>query len=186
VPGGKNPRPPFLDDSWRVVELQFPAQVFFPKAFEQGGEETEPCNEGPNRGPAMNGRLRILNGWGRRLLALLVIALAPAGAAAESITVASELVDRAVVVQMTTVIPGRPPRVVRSEPVLVKPGATSPAIPFPGDKIIDIYDSKAPNVILFHGAIKAGTQDQYLVIVPDKGKFPIKLDPRKPPAPMDK
>jgi hypothetical protein len=124
---------------------------------------------------------RSLSGFGPPLLALLLLFLAPALAPAQAIRFASE-VNGPVVVQITSIHKGR---LYRGEPVLLKPGASSPAITLPGDRIITIYDARAPNVILFRDGAPAGTEDLYLAIVPSKGKTPIQLEKRKPP-PMDK
>jgi hypothetical protein len=129
----------------------------------------------------MYSRRRSLSRHGPRLLALLIVLCAATQAPAQAIRLASE-VPGPVVVQVTAVFKGR---LYRSEPVLLKPGASSPAITLPGDRIITIYDARAPNVVLFRDGVPAGTDDLYLAVIPNKGKMPVTLEKRKPP-PKDK
>jgi hypothetical protein len=93
------------------------------------------------------------------LLALLAAFLAPAFAAADSITVHNDTKDP-IVVQASCLVRGR---VVRDRPFVLKAGETSPKLVVPPGAAatsIAVYDAKAPTRLLFRDRIPAAIGDQ--------------------------
>src|SRR5262245_10946524 len=48
----------------------------------------------------------------------------------------------------------------RARPVLLNPKEISPAIVISGNKVLTIYDAKAPNRVLYQGVIAGSARDQ--------------------------
>jgi hypothetical protein len=115
-------------------------------------------------------------GWCPRLLAVVLVALAAAPASAESVTVRNDT-RTSLVVQGASLVGGR---LVRDRAHLVRAGDSTPAIALPGDKVITIYDPRAPNRAIGQGIVPAGPADQTYRIVPDGGGVRLERD-RPPP-----
>lgn len=82
----------------------------------------------------------------RTLLALVAGLLLPAGVFASSLTFRNEC-RSSLVVQTSTLVRGA---MQRDQPYLVRPGETTPRLPFERDKIITVYDGRSSRV-LFQG-----------------------------------
>ncbi len=111
------------------------------------------------------------------LLAGLALLLAPGVLSAEVIVIRNET-KASVVVQTTIVVRGV---LRRDRPHLVEPNEKAPPIALPGDKLITIYDPKAPNRVLFEGVVPSSPIDHYFAIVPGPTPPKLKLEKRKPP-----
>jgi hypothetical protein len=128
----------------------------------------------------MISRLHSLGNLRRLALAGLVVLLLPAASEAETIQIKNEAGGPIIVVASC---------VVRGQKVSVGPykldaNDSSPGICLPGNKVIQVYDAKAPNRLIFQGAVPGGPNDLQWAIMPDPQRPGFKLDPRKPPAPM--
>jgi hypothetical protein len=116
-----------------------------------------------------------------RRLALvgLVLVLLPASSSAETIQVKNDA-GGPIIVVVSCVVRGQK---VSAGPYKLDANDASPGVTLPGNKVITVYDAKAPNRVIFQGAIPGGPNDVQWAIMPDpRGGF--KLDPRKPPAPI--
>ena len=102
---------------------------------------------------------------GKLLTGLVVLlTLGPASALAENIVFRNDT-SGMVVVQLTVVINGR---VQQSKPqLLAAKGGTSPAVNLPGNKLVVIYDAKAPTRELYRGTIESSPDDTIYSIQPD-------------------
>src|SRR5262249_8642515 len=98
-------------------------------------------------------------GWrrwiGAGMLVLAAWMLPPALARAEVLVFRNDT-KAALVVQGACVINGK---LKRDQPMLVQPGGVA-RIVLPGDKLINIFDARLPNVTLFQGALPGSTEDQ--------------------------
>lgn len=115
---------------------------------------------------------------GLALVALVVLALAPATAGAETITFVNET-KAPLVVQLAIVIRGR---VQRDRPHQLMPG-DKVRITLPGDKLVSVYDARLPNRILYQGTLPASVQDQVYSLLPDPRGLPRVILDRKAGAP---
>jgi hypothetical protein len=104
------------------------------------------------------------------LVALAVFAALPAASSAEDLYFRNDT-DVAVVVQGAFM---KGPRVVNDRPKLVLPGRVV-QVSLPGNKVITVRESRAPNRILFQDTVAAGTEDKFLLINPDP-PLKVKLD----------
>jgi hypothetical protein len=96
------------------------------------------------------------------LAALALFAVLPAAASAEDLYFRNDT-NVAVVVQGSCMVGLR---VVNDRPKLVLPGKVV-QVSLPGNKIITVRESRAPNRILFKDTVAAGTDDKYILINPD-------------------
>jgi hypothetical protein len=102
--------------------------------------------------------------------------LVPATAPAESVTFANET-NLPLVVQVASVIGGF---VRRDRPCPVPPGVKI-RIPLPGNKLINVYDARGPNRVLYQGRIPASNEDQHFAIRTEfRGPQKVRLDLVKP------
>src|SRR5262249_2559552 len=122
-----------------------------------------------SRGYAMIGLMRSL-GW-----ALLIVALAPATAAAEGIYFHNKTTGT-LEIQTSSIVQGR---VVRAPTVRPEPGQKVLQPTQPGNKIVTIYDPRVPNRILYQGPIPASPIEfLHFDIVPDNPPPRVKLETR--------
>jgi hypothetical protein len=66
-------------------------------------------------------------------------------------------------------------------PVLLQPGGVT-RVALPGNKLINVYDSRLPNRSLFQGTVEASNQDQAFVLVADGMSGKVKLEPVRMPG----
>jgi hypothetical protein len=113
-------------------------------------------------------------GWRNQMLGLIALAICaalPASASAEDLYFRNDTTV-AVIVQGSCL--DARGRLVNDRPKLVLPGKAV-QVSLPGNKIITIRQSRAPNRILYQDKIAAGTEDQFIVINPDP-PAKVKLD----------
>jgi len=118
---------------------------------------------------------------GKRYLATLLVAMA-AWLGSGSFTWAEVLIFKndskvALVVQGACVINGK---LKRDQPMLVQPGGTARVL-LPGDKLINVYDARQPNVALFQGTIPGTNEDKAFSMVPDLVPGKLRMEPLKLP-----
>jgi hypothetical protein len=99
---------------------------------------------------------------------------APPAASGQSLTIRNDT-TAPLVLQVAAVVRGV---LQRGRPALLAPGDTTPAITIPGNKILTIYDAKAPNRVLFQGVIPGSKKSLDLGIVPDYPPPRVRLKPR--------
>lgn len=120
--------------------------------------------------------------WTALLLALAASYLAPAQAAGESITFVNDT-KAPLVVQLATAVRGG---IRRDRPYPVASGEKV-TITLPGNKLVNIYDARLPNRVLFQGTLPASAADVFLSIKPDRpnvlGVPRVTLEVIPPPAP---
>jgi hypothetical protein len=115
---------------------------------------------------------------GGLLIALAVLALLPAAAPAQSLTFINDT-KVPVVVQLAT---GAPGRVKRDKPHQLFPG-DKVKIVLAGDKLVNVYDARNPNRVLYQGTIPDSKEDLVFSIQPDPRGLPkVNLEPVKPGA----
>jgi hypothetical protein len=105
------------------------------------------------------------------LLATLIVCLAPAFAAADSVVFTNEC-RFSVVVHTSAVVKGR---LVRNRPYLLRPRESSPAIPRRSDVLIKISHAQSVNRVLYQGALRAGTSKLHRRVVPGKSAKKVHL-----------
>jgi hypothetical protein len=103
----------------------------------------------------------------------------PAGARAENLVFRNDC-SAPVVVQAVVVFRGA---IRRDKPYLLNPGDMTPPIAFPGDKVINVYEARVPNRILFQGAIPASRKDLFFSVLPDVLPGRVRLELRRMPPP---
>lgn len=106
-------------------------------------------------------------GWVRGSLGLALMLTVAAAARAETIIFVNET-KTPVVVQVTSVVGGS---VRRDRPRAVQPGDRL-RLTLPGNKLVNLYDARLPNRILFQGPIPGAMDDQ---------AYSIQLDPASQP-----
>jgi hypothetical protein len=107
--------------------------------------------------------------------AVLILAVLPAAAAAETIYFHNKS-GGTVEIQTACVVQGR---IVRG-PTINLPNDKTQSIPTPAaNKIITIYDPRVPNRPLYMGTVPASPVEQKLDIVPDIPPPRVKLEPRR-------
>jgi hypothetical protein len=111
------------------------------------------------------------------LLAALVVFGLPSLASAQGVAFRNEC-TAPVIVQAVAIGPRGVIR--RDRPYLLNPGAATPPIMLPGDKIITIYDARVPNRILFQGTIPAGRAELHFRVVHDVAPGRVRIEPRRP------
>jgi hypothetical protein len=123
--------------------------------------------------------------WIALLLALAAPCLVPAQAAGESITFVNDT-KAPLVVQLATAVRGG---IRRDRPYQIAPG-DKVVISLPGNKLVNIYDARLPNRVLYQGTLPASATDTTLSIKPDRpnvlGIPRVTLEvvpPPPPPAP---
>jgi hypothetical protein len=85
------------------------------------------------------------------------------------------------VIQVATVVRGA---VRRGAPVTLKPGDKT-TVSVPGNKLVNLYDARFPNRLLFQGTIPASTDNaMYSVTQPDLRVPKVSVDIVKPAAMM--
>jgi hypothetical protein len=106
-----------------------------------------------------------------------VVLFAPEMIRAETLLIRNET-DVPLTVQAACVIDGmvRPQR-----PVLLQPGGVT-RVSLPGNKLVNVYDSRLPNRSLFQGTVEASKQDQAFAIVADGPSGKVKLEPARMPG----
>ncbi|HKI37820.1 MAG TPA: hypothetical protein VKA46_38560 [Gemmataceae bacterium] len=120
----------------------------------------------------MTRRLRGILKTGAMVIALALPFLLPAQALAETIVIVNDT-KGTVVVQVATVIRGA---VRRGAPTTLGPGEKT-SITVLGNKLVNVYDARFPNKMLFQGTITASKDD---------GIYAIKQpDPRLPKVEVD-
>jgi hypothetical protein len=124
-------------------------------------------------------RLHNLGSLRRLVLTVLALGLLPASAAAENIQIKNEA-GGPIIVVASCVVRGQK---VSVGPFKLDPNDATPNICLPGNKVIQVYDAKAPNRLIYQGAVPGGPNDGTWAIMPDPQRPGFKLDPRKP-APM--
>ncbi len=116
------------------------------------------------------------------LIALALLPLLPAAAPAETITFVNDT-KAPLVVQMATAVRGG---IRRDRPYPVAPGEKV-RIALSGNKLLNVYDGRMPNRVLYQGTLPASTDDQAFSITPGKpdafGQPRVTLDVVSPPAP---
>jgi len=109
---------------------------------------------------------------GTLYLALAALGLLPVGARCESITITNTTLAP-LVVQMASVISNT---VRRDRPYPLYPGQTVKIV-LPGNKVVNIYDARIPNRVLYQGRISSSPEDLFFAVLPD----PRNVDPRNIP-----
>jgi hypothetical protein len=117
-----------------------------------------------------------LGGWGRLLLALLILCLLPCLVQAETLEFRNDC-KAPVVVQAVSVFRGV---LRRDRPYLLNPGDKTPGITMLGDKVITVYNARIPNQILFQGAIPSGMVDLSFSILPDLPGPKVRMEQQRP------
>jgi hypothetical protein len=126
----------------------------------------------------MTRRLSSTGRTGAALFALAVLGLLPAAAAAQSVTFVNDT-KVPLVVQLAV---GTPRGVRRLEPHRVYPG-DKVRLMVAGDKLVNVYDARLPNRVLYQGTLPASTEDQQFSMQPDPRGLPkVVLEKVKPPA----
>ena len=121
-------------------------------------------------------RLPSIGKKGLTPLALAVLCLLPASAAAESVTFVNET-NVPLVVQMATAVRGG---VRRDRPHQLAPGDKVRS-KLPGNKLVNVYDARLPNRILYQGTIPDSTDDLVFSIQPDpRGRPKVSIERAKP------
>src|SRR5262245_379065 len=122
----------------------------------------------------------LFNGWKRllstALLILAAVAFLPSLVHAEVLLFRNDT-KAVLVVQGACVINGK---LKRDQPMLVQPGGFARVI-LPGDKLINVYDARLPNVSLFQGTLPGGTEDQAYSMQPDQAPGKLKMERLKNP-----
>src|SRR5262245_27807076 len=96
---------------------------------------------------------------------------------AETLLIRNET-DGPLTVQAASVVNGmvRPQR-----PELLQPGGVM-RVALPGNKLINVYDSRLPNRTLFEGTVEASKQDRAFVLTADGKNGKVKLEPVRMPG----
>src|SRR3954464_13134459 len=115
---------------------------------------------------------------GAIVLAVALPFLLPAQALAETIAFVNDT-KGTVVVQVATVIRGA---VRRGTPTTLGPGEKM-RVTVPGNKLINIYDARMPNRMLFQGTIASSADDgHYAIRHPDARAAKVDLETVRPAA----
>jgi hypothetical protein len=113
---------------------------------------------------------------GAALFALAVLCLLPAAAAAESVTFVNDT-KVPLVVQLAV---NTPRGVRRLEPHRIFPG-DKVRLTVAGNKLVNVYDARLPNRVLYQGTLPAATEDSQFSIQPDPLGLPkVTLEKVKP------
>jgi hypothetical protein len=121
---------------------------------------------------------RSLGRLGPRLLAILIVCLAPGVAAADSLIFTNEC-RVPLVVHTSYVVNGR---LFRNKPYLLRFNERTPVIPRTADLTVTICDGRAPNRVLFQGGVRSGKDKLHFGIVPDP-RLPGRVTAVKRPLP---
>jgi hypothetical protein len=97
-----------------------------------------------------------------RLLAVLVVCLAPALARAETMVFRNEC-RVPVVIHTTYVFRGK---LCRNKPYLLRFGDCTPKIRIAGPMEVYVFDGRVPNRMLFKGAVRDGRKPLYFSVAP--------------------
>jgi len=110
------------------------------------------------------------------LLSVLIAGALPTAGRAEALTFRNDT-NGAIIVQAAISVRGvmKPGR-----PYLLNPGDSTPPIIGPGDKLITVYDSKNPNVVIFQDKVLASPGDKAFNVAPD-GAGGVKMERRNGP-----
>jgi hypothetical protein len=114
-----------------------------------------------------------------RLLAVLVVLLAPALAHAETMIFRNEC-RVPVVVHTTSVVNGK---LVRNKPYLLRFGEYSPKIKINGLTEVSIYDGRVPNLLLYRNTVREARMPLSFGIIPDRRPLRVNVVPRPLPPP---
>jgi hypothetical protein len=126
--------------------------------------------------------IRLANCLGRlspRLLAVLLVCLAPTLLRAETVMFRNEC-KGAVIVQTMTLVKGV---LRRDQPSLLRYGECTPKLKLDADMVITIYDGKT-NRMLFRSSLKASTKPLYYSIIWNQRLMQVQVITAKPPPAM--
>ena len=124
----------------------------------------------------MTRRWRGLLRMGAVLLALALALVLPAQGLAETVEIVNKT-NGTIVVQAAAVVKGA---VRRGTPTTLGPGDKM-TITVPGNKLINVYDARFPNRMLYQGTIPASPTDgSYMIRQPDPRIPKLDLDVNRP------
>jgi hypothetical protein len=121
-------------------------------------------------------QMQSIGTFGKLVLGLGALAIGPAALPAQTVNIRNDS-QVALVVQFAYVVNGT---VKRDKPIVIRPGATVPIATLAGAKLISVYDSRMPNMVLHQSTIPASKDDQAYILAPNALGKRIDLEPVKP------